>query len=53
MTDEHYFLQGVRTEYTKYEYMCFDKIIRKFQEKLLKYKKTVKVSDYDVRKINN
>ena len=29
---------SVRTEYTKFEYISFDKIIRKFVAKLLKYR---------------
>ena len=38
MTDEHYLLLSVKTEYTKYENKRFDKIIRKFVAKLLKYR---------------
>ena len=33
---------SVRTEYTKYENIRFDKIIRKFVAKLLKYRKLFK-----------
>ena len=33
---------SVRTEYTKYENIRFDKIIRKFVAKLLKYRKLLK-----------
>ena len=31
-------MYSVRAEYTKYKYISFDKIIRKFVAKLLKYR---------------